>query len=832
MRHRWNVVSKREAMAFAALIVACVGLCAARADEDRRPLLIQAAIASIPEAGERTLSPYFFVLSDDPETDRLPLKETRADVSVAGVIAQVDVTQVYANDGDTTLEAVYIFPMSTRAAVNGMTMTVGERVIEATIRERDAAREEYEDALDNGQTASLLEQHRPNVFQMNVGNILPGDEIVVELSYVELLVPEETVYEFVFPTLVGPRYSNEPAAGAPDTESWVRNPYLHEGEEAFHTFGADLWIQSGIPLARVASPSHDLDVEFLGEDQVHLHLPDDAEAGNRDLVLQYSLAGDEIESGVLIYEGEEENFFLTMIEPPARVDPDRIVPREYIFILDVSGSMSGFPLETTKDLMDELLGSLRRSDHFNILTFAGSSGLLAEESMPATRANIDSALKSIQQLRGGGGTELLPALERALALPRSEGTSRVVVVATDGYVSVEKQAFHVISQRLGEANMFPFGIGSSVNRHLIEGMARAGLGEPFVVLDGGEAEDKAEQFREYISSPVMQGIEVDFEGLDAYDVEPPAVPDLFASRPVVVFGKFEGPAEGEIVVSGYTPDGLVEMCIDLEDALVSDDNESLRHLWARHRIRRLSDLNSFGEDEEAVDEITRLGLDYSLMTQYTSFVAVDRVVRADGDDRETVDQPLPLPQGVTDAAVGGKQTRSGVVGGIIGTTSGASYGNGGLGVSGSGLGGGGTGEGLGGLGTRGRGRGASGYGTSGGYLGRKSASSPGVSTASPMILGALDKTVIDRVIKQHLAQLRYCYQKELQKHPDLAGKVVIKFTIAADGTVSVAEIKESTLNNETVEACLVARFLRMTFDAPAGGSVVIVSYPLVFKPAP
>ena len=824
MRHRWTVVSKREVMAFVVLIVACMGACAARADEGRRAGLLQAALASIPEAGEQTLSPYFFVLSDDPGTDRLPLKETRADVTVTGVIAQVDVTQVYANDGDTTLEAVYIFPMSTRAAVHGMTMTVGERLIEALIRERDQAREEYEEARSNGQTASLLEQQRPNVFQMNVANILPGDEIVVELSYVELLVPEDAVYEFVFPTVVGPRYSNVPSAGAPATEAWVENPYLHEGEDAFHSFGADLWIQSGIPIARASSPSHDLDVEFIDARRVHLHLADGPDAGNRDLVLRYALAGDEIESGVLIYEGEEESFFLTMVEPPARVSTDRIVPREYIFILDVSGSMNGFPLDTSRELMDELLGSLRPSDHFNILTFAGSSGLLSEESLPATRPNIDLALGRIQQLRGGGGTELLPALERALALPRAEGTSRVVVVATDGYVSVEKEAFHVISERLGEANMFPFGIGSSVNRHLIEGMARAGLGEPFVVLDGGEAAEKADRFREYISAPVLQGIEVEFAGIEAYDVEPPAAPDLFASRPVVVFGKFEGPAEGEIIVSGYTSEGLVEICLDLEDALVSDDHAALRHLWARHRIMRLSDLNAFGEDEEAAAEVTRLGLEYSLMTQYTSFVAVDHVVRADGE-YETADQPLPLPEGVSDLAVGGQQTCSGVVGGIIGTQYGSSYGSGGLGSRGSGLGGGGTGAGLGGLTTRGRGRGASGYGA-----GAAAPSTP--SAGDPIILGSVDRTQIDRIVKQHLAQIRYCYQKELNRTPTLAGKVVVKFTIGADGTVASAEIQTTTLNNETVEACICARFLRMTFPAPAGAGVVIVSYPFIFKPAP
>ena len=183
------------------------------------------------ESEDRTLSPYFFVKSDNPQVDQLPLKSTSARVHIAGVIADVLVTQVYKNEGREPLEAVYVFPASTRAAVYGMKMTIGKRVIEARIKKRDEARREYEQARDQGKTASLLEQQRPNVFQMNVANILPGDEIKVELKYTELLVPTDRVYEFVYPTVVGPRYSNQPEATASASEHWVKNPYPPSGGE-------------------------------------------------------------------------------------------------------------------------------------------------------------------------------------------------------------------------------------------------------------------------------------------------------------------------------------------------------------------------------------------------------------------------------------------------------------------------------------------------------------------------------------------------------------------------------------------------------------------------
>ena len=191
-------------------------------------LLGTTAYAQPNESDDRTLSPYFFVKSDDPQVDQLPLKSTSAAVNISGVIADVQVTQVYKNEGRRPLEAIYVFPASTKAALYGMRMRIGERVINAKISKREDARREYEQAKEQGKSASLLEQQRPNVFQMNVANIMPGDEIRVELSYTELLVPTDRIYEFFYPTVVGPRYSNQPAETAPPFERWVQNPYLHQ----------------------------------------------------------------------------------------------------------------------------------------------------------------------------------------------------------------------------------------------------------------------------------------------------------------------------------------------------------------------------------------------------------------------------------------------------------------------------------------------------------------------------------------------------------------------------------------------------------------------------
>jgi Ca-activated chloride channel homolog len=358
-------------------------------------MLTVAAAAQTAEApdADKTLSPFFLVRSDDPSVDQLPLLSTRADVTIAGTIADVVVTQTYKNDGTRPIEALYVFPASTRAAVYGMKMKIEDRIIVAEIHEREQARQEYETAKKEGKSASLLEQQRPNVFQMNVANIMLGDVIAVELRYTELLAPREVVYEFVYPTVVGPRYSNKSAAGAPPSEKGVASPYQHEGEKPLYNFGIRVRLIAGIPIQEITCPSHQTNISHDGKKAATVELaPEETNGGNRDFILHYRFDGDHIESGLLLAPGGDENFFLLMVEPPRRVEPDDVPPREYIFIMDVSGSMNGFPLETSKTLLRNVLTQLRSCDFFNVIFFSGGDWTLSPQSLPAGQKNIQYAL--------------------------------------------------------------------------------------------------------------------------------------------------------------------------------------------------------------------------------------------------------------------------------------------------------------------------------------------------------------------------------------------------------------------------------------------------------
>lgn len=603
------------------------------------------------ESADKTLAPYF-VVKGDPNVDQLPLKDTQVEITVAGVIADVRVRQIYRNEGSRPINASYVFPASTRAAVYAMRMQIGNEIIVARIKEREQAKKDFDQAKEEGKSASLLEQQRPNVFSMSLANIMPQEQVEIELRYTELLVPTDNVYELVFPTVVGPRYAS-PQNESKNEDGFVSTAYLHQGQKAPSALHISTKIFAGVPIYDLSCPSHQIQPQYLPHGAAQLTLDDSNPfQGNRDFILRYRLAGQEIASGLLLYQGRDENFFLYMAQPPARVATEAIPPREYVFVADVSGSMDGFPLNTSKRLLTNLIGKLRPTDLFNVVLFAGDSSVLSPQSLQANQQNIASAIRLLEQQRGAGGTELLPAIQEAMSLPRQDGISRSIVLVTDGYISGEQGVFEHIRANLNRCNVFAFGIGSSVNRYLIEGVAKAGMGEPFIVTEEAEAEGVAERFREYIQTPVLTDINVRAVGFDIYDVNPMRFPDLFAQRPVVLFGKWRGPVGGTIELTGKTGQGDFVSRLDVAGSQADEGNSALRYLWARSRIAELADYGSSDISEESVKEITALGLRYNLLTPYTSFIAVREVVVNPNGSADDVKQPLPLPLRVSDLAVG------------------------------------------------------------------------------------------------------------------------------------------------------------------------------------
>lgn len=634
-------------------------------------LLIFTFPAAVVFAGEqetddenRMLAPYFFIEGGDPLTEKFPLKETDVKTNINGIIAETFVTQIYANEGTSPINAMYVFPGSTKVAVHGMTMQIGDQVIKAKIKEREDAKQEFEEAKNEGKSASLLEQERPNVFTMNVANIMPGDTVKVELHYTETISSTDGKYEFVFPTVVGPRYVSPETDASDDSNGFTASPYIMDGKTPPGIYNITVNLTSAVPVSDVTCQSHKVVTDINGN-KANITLENPKEyAGNRDFILDYSLSGKEISSGLMLNKsgvaGEntpKENFFMLTVQPPERFTVDDILPREYIFVLDVSGSMYGFPIDTAKELISNLVTNLRPTDTFNVILFAGTSAQMSPKSVPATSDNIKRALNLIDQEGGSGGTELIPALQSAIDIPRvSKDVARSVIIITDGYIAEESSAFDIISKNLGETDFFSFGIGDSVNRHLIEGIAKVGQGEAFVVTDSEKAVKEADNFRSYIQSPILRNIKVKYNGFDTYDVEPAKLPTLFAKRPIVLYGKWKGEAEGTIEITGTMGNGEdYKQVIPVAEAQSQESNSALPYLWARSRVEKLMDYGIPGDENDVENiqkEVTQIGLDYSMLTQFTSFIAVAETVRNTGDAAKDVKQPLPLPLHVSNLSVG------------------------------------------------------------------------------------------------------------------------------------------------------------------------------------
>ena len=611
--------------------------------------IIALCVAISPLLGSEE-SPYFQVHGKH-STDVFPLKDTHAEVSVVGPIAEVELTQTYTNLGELPVDATYLFPASTKVAVHGMVIKIGERTLTAEIQKKEEARKTFEKAKAENKSASLLEQVRPNVFSMNVARILPGDEVKLTLSYSEMIVPVDGEYEFVIPTAVGPRYGDSAGPG-----KGKGNPFLNKDENTPSRFSTSVTVKSPLPIKTLSCPSHkEAKLDFKSKSEAALTLP--AVVPDRDFIARFSLAGDKIASGLIAHQGEGETTFLLQMEPPVKITQDQITPRDFIFVVDVSGSMQGFPLGLAKTLFRELSGILRPTDRFNVILFAGGNEHLDSESIPATKVNIAKANRFLNKRQGGGGTELRKALKAALDQPLDRDIARSVILISDGFISAESEVFDLIRDDETGTNIFPLGVGSSVNRHLIEGLSRlAGSGE-FVVTHSSEAEKAKERFLEAVSSPVLTNIRLESEDGKLVEIEPAGRTDLFANRSLSLVGKWEGKESGTIVLKATQGDGTT-----LEENFVLEPgskNPALPVLWAREKIRSLADYASLTKQGSLVDEVTELGLKYQLLTPFTSFVAVDEMPREDTSDSMKVVQAKPLPKGVNNSShVSGKSSGS------------------------------------------------------------------------------------------------------------------------------------------------------------------------------
>lgn len=602
-----------------------------------------------------------------------PLKRTDVKAEITGFIGRVTVTQEFENPFPRKIEAVYTFPLPHQAAVDDMTMLVGNRTVKGKIKRREEARAIYEAAKAAGHVAGLLDQERANIFTQSVANIMPGEKVKVIISYVEVLKYEDGSYEFVFPMVVGPRYIPGQPVGrtgggwAPDTTrvpdaSRITPPVTPPGTRAGHDISIEVALDAGVPIDGLTSKTHEILLERTASNRALVRLKNQAVLPNKDFILTYEVAGRRIETAVLAHRAERGGFFTLILQPPERVAVEDVTPKEIVFVLDTSGSMSGFPIEKAKEAMKLALDGLYPRDTFNLITFAGDTAILFPEPVPATPENLRKAQEFLASRRGGGGTEMMKAIRAALDPSDALGHIRIVCFMTDGYVGNDMEIISEV-QKHPNARVFSFGIGSSVNRFLLAKMAEHGRGEVEWVGLKDDGSAAARRFHERIRNPLLTDITVDWSGLPVSDVYPRRIPDMFSARPVVLHGRYSAPARGVARVRGKLAgrDFTTEVPVRLPPA--EPKHDVLASLWARMRLEDLEGQDYFGIQQgraraDIKEAITQLGLDYRLMTPFTSFVAVEEMIVTEGGQPHRVEVPVEMPEGVSYEGVFGPQAET------------------------------------------------------------------------------------------------------------------------------------------------------------------------------
>ena len=609
----------------------------------------------------------------ESQPQHFSLKRTEVDAEVSGFLASVTVTQIFENPYSQPLEALYVFPLPEKAAVDDMQLVIGQRVIRGVIQTREQARETYERARAEGKTAALLDQERPNLFTQSVANILPGEEIRVRIHYVERLVYEGGKYSFNFPMTVGPRFiGGEPLTfrqgegTAPDTTtvpdaSRISPPVLPPELRSGRDIRLTLRLDAGVPVHEARSTSHEVTVTREGSSRARVELAPGDRIPNKTFTLEYRVADALIRPAVLVHRepGADEGYFLVLLNPQLEPKQEEVVPRELYLVLDTSCSQSGQPIEKSKAVAAEVLRNLHPEDTFQVLNFDTSVTKFAPTAVPASQQNVQRALPYVANFWGGGGTDVRVAAQEAMVPPNDPARLRMVLFMTDGFIGNDDEVLGTLQKHLREeTRVFSVGVGNDVNRYLVAKMGEVGRGASTFVNLRRPEDEVAREFESRIRGPVLTSVRVDTEALPVSDVYPRVMPDLFSGQPLFLVGKFHGTGEGLLRITGRVRGQERRFEVPLHFPAAAPEHSALRSLWARQRIEELTVENYRGERPEVVQAITATALRYRLMSKYTSFVAVEEVARTQpgGESmRELV--PVELPEGTSYAAVSGELSR-------------------------------------------------------------------------------------------------------------------------------------------------------------------------------
>jgi Ca-activated chloride channel homolog len=583
-----------------------------------------------------------------------PQLQSDVQLVVTGMIARARVEQVFENPSEEAVEAVYVFPLPDTAAVDGLTLTVGTRRIVGEIRQREDAERVYERAAIAGKKASLVSQERPNVFTTSVANIGPGELVTVSITYQEDVRYDQGEFSILFPTTLTPRYnpgSAPPGAGTDVLRLGASGPRSSVADAARISpptrldgtgpiLDVRVTLDAGVSLAAIESPSHDLEIERPTTGPVDIRLKNGPVLADRDFRLRWRPTPSAVPTSALFTEEfEGERYALLMLVPPtSAAAKTAALPRETTFVVDTSGSMAGTSIVQAVASLRTGLAALSPRDSFNVIEFNSVARRLFDGAQAASPQNIARALDWVARLEADGGTEILTALQLALASPGHPERVQQLVFITDGSVGNEDELFRFIHQHLGSRRLFTVGIGSAPNSHFMRGAARFGRGTFTMVSSLADVSAQLDGLWAKLDAPVLRDVELRWDG-GMPDVWPRRAPDLYAGQPLVVLAKLAAESHAA-TLSGVLAGQAFTLPVSLDHAV---RGTGIHQLWARHQIEASMDQSAEGTDEATIRaSVVSLALQHHLVSKYTSLIAVDRDVTNDGRaPRSSVGLALP-----------------------------------------------------------------------------------------------------------------------------------------------------------------------------------------------
>ncbi len=577
----------------------------------------------------------------------MPLERTSVRAEIAGMGARVTVRQSFVNPSRSPIEALYTFPLPHDAAVDRMRIKVGERIIDGTIMRREAARAAYEAAKAQGQTAALLDQETDNVFTQSVANIRPGSRVEVEISYVQILKFEGGEFEFSYPMVVGPRFLGK---GTPNPDK-ISPPTLPSGVRSGANVDLAVTLHGGAPIQEFHSVLHEVRATKPDPETVRIELAKRDEIPNRDFVLRYRTAAREVsEATFTTWDAKQGGHFALVLAPPPNPLETLRSPKEMTFVIDQSGSQSGFPIDKSKELSLALLDTMGPRDAFNVIGFSNEVNPLWPSPQPNTPENVAAARTFIKDLEANGGTELEKAVVASLSPSPDPERLRIVLFNTDGYAGQEPVILGNVQKYRGTSRLFAFGVGNSVNRALIESMSAEGRGASEVVTLAEGAEAAKRRFAQRLETPLLVNVKAMFADGAVTGVTPAYLPDVFSTKPIVVYGRYTKPGRTTMTLTGVSGGRPWTRTVSLDLPATKDDGTAVASLWARARLAEMKTQGyaerAVGRTPENAEAMTKLALDYGIVSETTSFVAIDRSSSI-GGKAQAVRVPVEMPDGVT-----------------------------------------------------------------------------------------------------------------------------------------------------------------------------------------